>query len=82
MDSLKISTIILIIAGAFALVYGVALGLSYSGFNYNKGGTQPDMEALLLSIAEKQYQYINALIWTGVGAILSGGFLLIAGRES
>ncbi|MCP5245416.1 MAG: hypothetical protein H6937_05485 [Burkholderiales bacterium] len=90
MDTLKISTIILIITGAFALVYGGALGLSYSGFNYTEGGRQPDMEALPLSITEKQYpydlvkyiQYINVLIWAGVGAILIGGFLLIAGRKS
>jgi len=57
-------------------------GFPITTLTITKGGGQPDMEALLLSIAEKQYQYINALIWTGVGAILSGGFLLIAGRES
>lgn len=72
MGSLRIVAIILIIAGALALVYG--------GFSFITETHQADIGALSLSIDEKKY--VNIPAWAGVGAILIGGILLVVGRKS
>lgn len=72
MGSLRMAAIILIIAGALALVYG--------GFSFITETHQADIGALSLSIDEKKY--VNIPAWAGVGAILIGGILLVAGRKN
>lgn len=57
-----------------------ALGLGYGGFSYTKETHQLDMGPIHLSVDERQR--VNVPIWAGVGAILVGGFLLVAGRKS
>lgn len=66
-------------AGILLMVAG-ALGLGYGGFSYTKETHQLDMGPIHLSVDERQR--VNVPIWAGVGAILVGGFLLVAGRKS
>jgi TRAP-type C4-dicarboxylate transport system permease small subunit len=68
----KIAAIILIIAGA--------LGLAYGGFSYTKETHRADVGSLHLSIDEKQH--VNVPVWAGIGALVIGGLLLVAGRKS
>lgn len=57
-----------------------ALGLGYGGFSYTKETHQLDMGPIHMSVDERQR--VNVPIWAGVGAILVGGLLLVAGRKS
>ena len=72
MGFLRITAIILIIAGALALVYG--------GFSFITETHQADIGALSLSIDEKKY--VNIPAWAGVSAIIVGGILLVVGRKN
>ena len=72
MDAQKIVAILLIVAGA--------LGLAYGGFSYTKETHQADVGPLHMSVDEKQH--VNIPVWAGVGALVAGGLLLVAGRKS
>ena len=72
MDAQKIVAILLIVAGA--------LGLAYGGFSYTKETHQADVGPLHMSVDEKQH--VNIPVWAGVGALVVGGLLLVAGRKS
>ncbi|MBF0544285.1 MAG: hypothetical protein HQM08_07625 [Candidatus Riflebacteria bacterium] len=67
MNILKLSAIMLIIAGILGLVYG--------GFNTNQIITEARLGPIELSIRQKKTIEIPA--WASVGAILVGGLLLL-----
>ena len=69
---MKIGAILLIVAGALALVYG--------GFSYTRDKTAVKLGPLELSVKEKET--VNVPVWAGVGAIVVGGLLLVVGGRS
>lgn len=71
MNPVKIVGIILIAAGALALVYG--------SFSYTKDTTAVKLGPLELSVKEKQT--VNLPVWAGVGAIALGALLLVMGGK-
>jgi hypothetical protein len=73
MNALKISAIVLIVAGI--------LGLAYGSFSYTKQTHDIKMGPIEMSVQEKDT--INVPVWAGVGAIvIGGGLLLLGGRKS
>lgn len=73
MNALKISAIVLIVAGI--------LGLAYGSFSYTKQTHDIKVGPLEMSVQEKER--INVPVWAGVGAIvIGGGLLLLGGRKS
>jgi multidrug transporter EmrE-like cation transporter len=73
MNALKISAIVLIVAGI--------LGLAYGSFSYTKQTHDIKMGPIEMSVQEKET--INVPVWAGVGAIvIGGGLLLFGGRKS
>jgi TRAP-type C4-dicarboxylate transport system permease small subunit len=71
MNTLKVIAIILIIAGVLGLVYG--------GFSYTKDTTVVKLGPL--EVSAKERQTVNVPMWTGVGAIVIGGLLLVFGGK-
>ena len=71
MNTVKVIAIILIIAGVLGLVYG--------GFSYTKDTTVVKLGPLEVSAKEKQT--VSVPMWTGVGAIVIGGLLLVFGGK-
>lgn len=69
MNATRIIGIVLIAAGA--------LGLAYGGFSYTKDTTAVKLGPLELSVQEKKT--VNVPVWAGIGAIVVGGLLLVAG---
>ena len=69
MDTNRIAAIVLLVLGA--------LGLAFGGFSYTKETHEADVGPLHLSVDETRH--VNIPIWAGTGAILIGGFLLVAG---
>ncbi len=67
MDAIKLTAILLIIAGA--------LGLGYGSFSYTRKTDEVKLGPIELSVKEKQT--VNIPIWVGVGAIAIGGLLLL-----
>lgn len=70
MNGIRIAAIVLIVAGI--------LGLAYGGFSYTRETTQAKLGPLELSVKERET--VNIPMWAGVGAIVIGGVLLVAGR--
>jgi uncharacterized membrane protein YidH (DUF202 family) len=64
--------IVLIVAGALALVYG--------GFSYTKETHQARLGSMELSIRDTET--VNVPVWLGVGAIVAGLVLLVGGKRS
>jgi len=62
---------------AFALIVAGALGLAYGGFSYTKDSHDVQLGPVEFSINEKQH--VNIPLWAGVGAIVLGGVMLLAG---
>ena len=71
MDIQRIAAILLIVAGG--------LGLAYGGFSYTKETHKANLGPLHMSVEEKER--VNIPIWAGIGAIVLGGVLLVAGRK-
>ena len=69
MNPLKMSAIVLIVAGI--------LGLAYGGFSYTKQTHDIKMGPIEMSVQEKQT--VNIPVWAGVGAIAIGAALLLLG---
>ncbi len=69
MNSVRIAAIALIVAGG--------LGLAYGSFSYTKETHKATLGALELSVKDKET--VNVPVWAGVGAIVLGGVLLLAG---
>ncbi len=72
MDIQRIAAILLIVAGG--------LGLAYGGFSYTKETHEANLGPLHMSVEEKER--VNVPVWAGIGAIVVGGVLLVAGRKS
>jgi hypothetical protein len=66
---MRIAGVILVIAGALALAYG--------GFSFTKETHKAEIGPLKLSVAEKQQ--VNVPTWAGLGVIVLGVVLLVAG---
>lgn len=70
MTPVKIVGIVLIVAGALALVYG--------GFSFTKETHKAEIGPLKFSVQEKEQ--VNVPVWAGVGAIVAGVVLLVVGK--
>jgi hypothetical protein len=73
MTTNKIVALVLIIAGA--------LGLAYGKFSYTKETHDAKIGPVELSVKDKET--VNIPVWAGIGAIVVGaGLLLAGGRKS
>jgi hypothetical protein len=70
MNAIKMAAIVLIVAGV--------LGLAYGSFSYTKETHEAKLGPLELSVKDKET--VNVPVWAGVGAIVIGGALLLAGN--
>ncbi len=70
MNTIRIAALALIVAGVLALAYG--------GFSYTKQTHQAKLGPLELSV--KETETVNIPLWVGLGAIVIGGVLLVAGK--
>jgi hypothetical protein len=71
MNPVKITAIVLIIAGVLGLVYG--------GFSYTKDTTVVKLGPI--EVFARERQTVNVPMWAGVGAIAMGGLLLVFGGK-
>jgi hypothetical protein len=71
MNAGKIAGILLLVAGVLALAYG--------GFSYTKDSTAVKLGPVELTVKEKKT--VNVPVWAGIGAIVIGGLLLVAGNK-
>lgn len=71
MNAIKITAILLIVAGVLGLVYG--------SFSFTKETHATKVGPLELSVKEKET--VNIPVWAGVGAIVIGGALLLLGGK-
>lgn len=71
MNAVKIVAIALIVAGG--------LGLAYGSFSYTKETQQAKLGPIELSVKEEKT--VNIPVWAGLGAIVLGGVLLLAGSK-
>lgn len=71
MNPIRIAGIVLIVVGA--------LGLAYGSFSYTKETHKAKLGPIELSVKEKEQ--VNVPQWAGLGAILAGVVLLVAGRN-
>ena len=69
MNALKLTAIVLIVAGV--------LGLGYGSFSYTKQTHELKMGPIEMSVKEKKT--INVPVWAGAGAIAIGAALLLLG---
>ena len=69
--SIRILAVVLIIAGV--------LGLAYGSFTYTKTTHETQVGPIELSVKDKRT--VNVPVWGGVGAIVLGGILLLAGKK-
>ena len=69
MNALKIVALALIAAGVLGLIYG--------GFSYTKDTHEAKIGPIELAV--KQKETVNVPVWAGVGAIVIGAGLLLAG---
>ena len=67
----KILAIVLIVAGL--------LGVAYGKFSYTKETHQAKLGNLEMSFKEKET--VNVPAWAGIGAIVAGAILLLAGKK-
>lgn len=71
MNPTRLVAVLLIVAGALALAYG--------GFSYTKDTTAVKLGPIELTVKEKET--VNVPLWAGIGAIVIGGALLLAGSK-
>jgi TRAP-type C4-dicarboxylate transport system permease small subunit len=71
MNAVRLFAIVLLVAGALGLIYG--------GFSYTKDTTAVKVGSLELSV--KEQKQVNIPLWAGIGAIVAGGVLLLAGSK-
>ena len=71
MNALKMTAIVLIVAGALALAYG--------GFSYTRETHDADLGPIHMSVTDKERVHIP--MWAGVGAVVLGGVLLVVGSK-
>jgi hypothetical protein len=70
-NGIKIIGIVLIVAGA--------LGLGYGSFSFTKDTHTAKVGPIQLSV--KETETVNVPVWAGIGAIIVGGVLLLAGQR-
>jgi len=70
-NAVKITAIVLIVAGVLGLVYG--------SFTYTKDTHKTKLGSIELSV--KEMETVNVPVWAGVGAIVIGGALLLFGSK-
>jgi len=70
MSPIRIAGIVLIVAGALALAYG--------GFSFTKETHKAEIGPLKLTVQEKEQ--VNVPQWAGIGSIVVGIVLLVAGK--
>ena len=71
MNALRITAIVLIVAGVLGLVYG--------SFTYTKETHEAKLGPIELAV--KEQETVNVPVWSGVGAIAIGGILLLVGSR-
>lgn len=71
MNALKMTAIVMIVAGI--------LGLSYGSFSYTKKTEEVKLGPIELSVKEKKT--VNVPVWVGAGLIVLGSGLLIVGNK-
>jgi TRAP-type C4-dicarboxylate transport system permease small subunit len=64
---------------ALVLIVAGVLGLAYGSFSYTKETHEAKLGPLELSVKDKET--VNVPAWAGVGAIVIGGALLLAGSK-
>ena len=69
MSPIRIAGVILVVAGALALAYG--------GFSFTKETHKAEIGPLKLSVKEKEQ--VNIPTWAGLGIVVVGVVLLVAG---
>jgi hypothetical protein len=67
------------IMGIVLIVAGV-LGFAYGGFSFTRETHKAELGSLQLSVDERQA--VNIPAWASIGAILTGGLLLVVRRKS
>jgi TRAP-type C4-dicarboxylate transport system permease small subunit len=60
---------------AILLIVGGGLGLIYGGFSYTKDTHKAEIGSVELSVKDRQT--VNVPVWSGVGAMVIGGILLL-----
>ncbi len=71
MNSLKGVAVLLLVAGALALVYG--------GFTYTKKTHKTELGPISFAIKEKET--VNVPVWAGIAAVVAGGVLLLVNTK-
>lgn len=71
MNPMKVAGIVLIVAGALALVYG--------GFSFTKETHRAEIGPLKFSVQEKEQ--VNIPLWAGVASIVAGVVLLVIPKK-
>ena len=71
MNPLKLVAVLLIGGGILSLVYG--------GFSYTKDSQEVKLGPVELSVKNKET--VNIPVWAGIGAIVLGGVMLLAGGK-
>jgi hypothetical protein len=71
MNASRLLALALIVAGTLALIYG--------SFSFTRQTHEAKVGPLELAVKEKQT--VNIPVWAGVGAIVIGGVLLLAGNR-
>jgi drug/metabolite transporter (DMT)-like permease len=71
MTPVRIIGIVLIVAGALALVYG--------GFSYTKEEHRAELGPFKLSVQEREQ--VNVPQWIGAGALAAGIVLVVLGKK-
>jgi hypothetical protein len=72
MNAVKIAAMVLIVAGVLDLVYG--------SFTYTKESHEAKLGPIEPTVIDKET--VNVPIWSGVGAIVLGGVLLLGSKKS
>jgi hypothetical protein len=71
MNTVKITALVLIVAGV--------LGLGYGSFSFTKETHDVNLGPIEMSVKEKET--VNIPVWAGVGAIAIGAALLLLGSR-
>ncbi len=71
MNAIKVLALVLIVGGVLTLLYG--------GFSYTKDTSAVKLGSLELTV--KEQKSVNIPIWAGIGALVIGGVLLVAGAK-
>jgi len=71
MNAMKMAAMVLFVVGALALAYG--------GFTYTSDTHDVDMGPIHMSFDEKEH--VSVPLWAGIGLMVLGGVLFVAGNK-